>query len=126
MTGFRKGEALGLEWKDIDFNEGVIRLWNEKDNREDVFQLFPELIDFLSEFRTAKGKVFPFSVPVQIARVLKKEFGYSFKDFRSTFASEKAKDFRAYELKELLRHKKVQTSEKYYVNVDVRSLSDRL
>jgi integrase len=125
LTGFRKGEALNLEWKNIDFDEKIIKLWNEKDNRNDVFPLFAELESFLLEFRS-NGKVFSFVGSNHIAKILKREFNISFKDFRSTFASNKAKDFKSFELKELLRHKKVTTTEQYYVNIDVRELGNRL
>ena len=125
LTGFRKGEALNLTWKDIDFNEQIIRLWNEKDNREDVFPLYPELLQFLGQFKS-DGRVFSFVGSNHIAKILRKQFGLRFKDFRSTFATNKAKEFRTFELKELLRHNKVTTTEKYYVNVDVRKLRDRL
>lgn len=57
---------------------------------------------------------------------MRKEFAYSFQDFRSTFASEKAKKHGVFELKELMRHKKIQTTERSYVYVDVRTLGDRL
>lgn len=68
MTGFRKGEALGLHWKDIDFEEDVIRLWNEKDNREDIFPLFPDLKDFLLKLKSA-GRIFPFTHPCKLRKL---------------------------------------------------------
>jgi len=124
LTGFRKFEAINLDWSNIDFNEKVINFKNDKANRIDVFPLYDELNTFLETFRSS-GKVFTFNDSAHIGRTLKSKFGYTIKDIRSTFATKNARKFRSFELKELLRHRDAKTTEKYYVNVDVRSLADR-
>ena len=53
LTGWRTGEILGLEWRQVDFEEGMIRLPGEKSKsgkpRAFPFKRFPQLAALLRE-----------------------------------------------------------------------------
>ncbi|MFZ0456212.1 MAG: tyrosine-type recombinase/integrase [Ignavibacteriaceae bacterium] len=60
-TGFRAGEALNLDFKDIDLKRDLILVKNAKSKRIDWFPIYPALREFIiDEFTFRVGKVFDF------------------------------------------------------------------
>ena len=68
LTGWRRGEVLGLQWANVDFAGGVVRLWTSKNDegREFPFSALPPLKALLEEQRErtralerAKGVIVP-------------------------------------------------------------------
>jgi integrase len=61
VTGWRRQEALGLTWRQVDFEQGVVRLepgtTKNRDGREFPFFAFPELERVLGEQRAETKRV---------------------------------------------------------------------
>ncbi len=66
MTAARRGEALGLKWSQIDFDEKTAFLPETKNGRPRKLSLRAELIEILRVLKRADlgEQVFPFSIPV--------------------------------------------------------------
>lgn len=147
-TGFRLNEALQLTWEQIKFDENVISMINYKDNSKN--EIFPmniangELKTLLSEFKQDTGKLFiklnaewirqPFQHSIQKINENKskednnwKEIpNYTLHDIRRTAISKWAKKLSPLELTKIARHKDVQTTLKYYINLDMNDIADKL
>ncbi len=65
-TGARRGEALGLKWTQIDFDEKTAFLPETKNGRPRKLPLREELIEMLRALKQADvgEQVFPFTIPV--------------------------------------------------------------
>ena len=57
-TGKRPGETLGLRWKDVDFDKGVISVYQQKTRRLDLVPLVSKLAMILREHRLEMAKKF--------------------------------------------------------------------
>jgi integrase len=57
-TGARLGEALALEWRDVDLVGGRAILWRTKNGRRRVCELHPRCIRALSALEDRDGRVF--------------------------------------------------------------------
>jgi integrase len=147
LTGFRLNEGLLLNWEQIKFDENIISMTTFKDNnRNDVFPLNIEngtLKKFLLSFRNESGKIFnlnpewvrvPFQKAIESVNKLQIEADsnfssipkYTIHDIRRTFCSKFANKLTPIELMKLTRHKDINTTLKYYVNIDVKSIADKL
>jgi integrase len=51
LTGARKGELLGLRWRDVDLDAGVAMLGRTKNGDRRTLVLLPQLVDVLRPFR---------------------------------------------------------------------------
>lgn len=130
-SGFRRNEALNLKWEDISFERKIIDVWNQKENRFDVFPLLKKLEKLLLSFRKDSGPVFPISprALVFFPRMIKKlklPPKYTIKSLRSTFGSNMAKKVLPYKLMKLMRHKNIQTTMKYYILVELEGIIDEI
>src|SRR5690606_17293482 len=95
LTGMRFGEVVDLQWKEVDLQEGKVRLGTRtktKDTRIISFDVSPLLGEVLAELHSpgAKGRVWPMTVE-QIraaAKRLTKSYGapegWSFQTLRRT------------------------------------------
>jgi integrase len=145
-TGFRLNEAVELTWEQIKWKEKMIDLYNFKDNRYDLFPMNLEngtLIEFLSAFQKDSGKVFnvnyywvtkPYQKAIKAIneemKVNNKKWkdipNYTIHDLRRTFGSKYAKRLMPLELMKLMRHKDVETTLRYYVNMEMNDIVDKL
>lgn len=116
LTGLRVNEALQLTWKDIHFDKELISLITYKDQeRPDLFPLNIDvnIVPFLKSFQKALTKC---KLPK-----------YTLHDLRRTFASRYAtKIERPIELQTLMRHKKIDTTLRYYVEIDILQIGKNL
>ena len=78
-TGCRKGEAQGLEWKNVTLTEGKLRLTETKNGRSRVIPLNKELRGLLDSLRMERDELWPESPWVFSRR------GAPIKDFRTAW-----------------------------------------
>ena len=135
LTGLRVNEALQLTWKDIHFDKELISLITYKDQeRPDLFpvNIDVNIVPFLKSFQKKEGKLFDLSIhyllkPFQKALTKCKLPKYTLHDLRRTFASRYAtKIERPIELQTLMRHKKIDTTLRYYVEIDILQIGKNL
>ncbi|MCG6533982.1 MAG: site-specific integrase [Syntrophales bacterium LBB04] len=126
-TGMRRGELFRLQWSDIDFNKGFIRIVNPKGGKDQTIPLNHEAkILLLSHPRTDSAYIFPGRDGGQRHEIIKqanriKELAQLPKDFRalhglrhvyaSLLASSGQVDM--YTLQKLLTHKSPQMTQRY-------------
>lgn len=145
-TGFRLNEGLQLEWEQIKFNEKIISFTTFKDNNSnDIFPLNIEngiLIKFLKSFRRESGKVFNtnkwvlkhFQKAITTINTEQKKLNKKFKeiprytihDIRRTFGSKYANRLMPIELMKLMRHKEINTTLRFYVNIQMNDIAKKL
>lgn len=124
-TGMRRGEIMGLKWNDLDFNRGIIYLYNTKngEKREIPMNSFVKVIladlknKAISEWVFAKDNGEPYGdFKKSFFTALKKSDikGFRFHDLRHTFASHLAMsgvDLNT--IRELLGHKSISMTLRY-------------
>jgi integrase len=57
LSGFRSGESCALKWSQIDFDDAVIKHWNQKETRWEAYPVDEQLINLL---RMAAHRYEPF------------------------------------------------------------------
>jgi integrase len=123
----RRGEILSLEWDQIDFKAGEIRVENTKSGRRRTVEINSSLLEVLTRLKSqARDGRFVFPNPktgmpftklqksFQRACLKAEVLGLRFHDLRHTFASrlvEKGVDI--VRVKELLGHSTVRITERY-------------
>ncbi len=126
-TGMRKGEILGLQWKNVSLEKGEIRVVESKSGRDRILPVNSILFEVLQVLKRQNGNnVFVFENPdtkkpyVDIKRSFSTACKQAriedlrFHDLRHTFASRLVK--RGVDLmivKELLGHASVTTTQRY-------------
>ncbi|MCB0746117.1 MAG: site-specific integrase [Ignavibacteriae bacterium] len=129
LTGFRVGEALALNWENVNFRSNRIVLQNIKMKRKDEFPLYDELRNFLFEFNEKEGKIFPYKNSESLHfwwRLMKKtNYRYSLHSIRKTFATKLVNNkVSVFDTMKLLRHRNVATTMKYYTYADMQRLGE--
>jgi integrase len=128
-TGLRKGDVLGLRWRDVDLERGVITLWMQKTGAPLEIPVLPMLGEMLERMRAAAGGsdyVFPGQGPGSRLGDVKTAFrtalrvsglagrGYRFHDIRRTFATMLYnRGVSLVKIQRLLGHRSVTTTERY-------------
>lgn len=127
-TGFRVGEAISLQWEDIEFENKRIVLRNTKGKRDDEFPLTDSLSEFLESFRQSSGSVFGFQNTFALSWLRKKYFlHFTFHDIRRTFATKLlANNVNPYKVMKLMRHKDFKTTMQHYTYIQTLALRDEL
>jgi len=127
-TGMRRGEALNLEWDDIDFERRVVRIKAEKNSYPRVLPLSRTAITYLQRLPKKQGKIFNrTSVTTTFYRLRKRlvhklqnpriqKIGFhTFRHWKATMEYHKTKDI--LHVKEMLGHKSIQNT-LIYINIE--------
>ena len=128
-TGLRKGDILGLKWRDVDLDRGIISIQMQKTGEPIEIPLIPMLRDLLEQMKLRAGlSQFVFSLGSRGKRIgdTKTAFraalrrsglagqGYRFHDIRRTFARMLYdQGVILTKIQRLLGHKSVLTTERY-------------
>lgn len=128
-TGLRKGDILGLKWRDVDLERGIISIQMQKTGEPIEIPLIPMLRDLLQQIRSQAGLsefVFCLGSSGQGIGDIKTAFraalrrsglaakGYRFHDIRRTFARMLYNQgVILTKIQRLLGHKSVLTTERY-------------
>ena len=145
MTGWRIGQILALEWKDVDLDAGtaISRADDNKGKRDCMIPLHPVVVEHLKRIKTfGETHVFPWDTNrrglwEQFAKIQeatriaddkpmpkggKGGRWYGFHDLRRGFATQNAARMDLFELQDLMQHKSLSTT-KLYVNMANRLTS---
>ena len=128
-TGLRKGDILGLKWRDVDIDRGIISIQMQKTGEPIEIPLVPMLRDLLEQMKPRAGlSQFVFSLGSRGKRIgdIKTAFraalrrsgladqGYRFHDIRRTFARMLYNQgVTLTKIQRLLGHRSVLTTERY-------------
>lgn len=128
-TGLRKGDILGLRWRDVDLDRSIISIKMQKTEEPIEIPLIPMLRDLLEQMKLGAGlSQFVFSLGSRGKRIgdIKTAFraalrrsgladqGYRFHDIRRTFARMLYNHgVILTKIQRLLGHKSVLTTERY-------------
>jgi integrase len=128
-TGLRKGDVLGLRWRDVDLDRGIISIQMQKTGEPIEIPLIPMLRDLLRSKKSRAGlSQFVFSlgsngqgigdIKTAFRAALRRsglaEKGYRFHDIRRTFARMLYNQgVILTKIQRLLGHKSVLTTERY-------------
>lgn len=128
-TGLRKGDILGLKWRDVDLDRGIISIQMQKTGEPIEIPLIPMIRDLLQQMKSrAAGSPFVFSlgpagqgigdIKTAFRAALRRSGlaakGYRFHDIRRTFARMLYNQgVILTKIQRLLGHKSVLTTERY-------------
>ena len=142
LTGVRPNDLLNFKICDFDFDKKILYIRISKTDREIKFPLYNELLTFIEsdmkeEFSSDKAElVFKSftvnSVSKRFIRIKKRlglteRFVYTLKTFRKTFATRMAKrGVPIHEAAYMLGHESLQTTKKYYTEVLVENLREKI
>ena len=120
-TGMRRGEILGLKWKDIDFKRRTVMVVKSKNDEKRAIPMSNTLYMTLGTIKTRdiSGRVFPisgWSVRQAFDKVIEKAEIENFRlhDLRHTFATRLVQNgVDLYKTKELLGHKTLAMTMRY-------------
>jgi len=125
-TGLRKGDLLGLRWKDIDFDHGIITVYMQKTESYVEIPMIPMIRRLLENMKIESNSEYVLTYKnKQIGDIKRtfqtalkesglKEKGYRFHDTRRTFASMLYNQGNhLFKIQQLLGHKSVLTTERY-------------
>jgi integrase len=124
-TGGRKGELIGLEWSDINFDRKLAYIKTTKNGEPKVLPLTDEVITELSKFKEQKpmllfnseivtDKPFCFTKAWKKALTQAEITNFRFHDLRHTCASYLAQSGASLlEIADVLGHKQIQMTKRY-------------
>jgi len=129
-TGMRKGEIMGLKWRDIDFKRGIVHLFKTKNDNKREIPLNNKALNAISATRKHPKSEYVFTkkdgtkygdFKKSFCTVLRKSAikNFRFHDLRSTFASHLVlKGVPLNTVSELLGHKSLEMTRRYaYLNM---------
>lgn len=131
LTGFRKMEALHLQWNQIDMSTKTIYLENTKAKRTDVFPIYPELEKLINAIPHNGKMVFNYKDKgLKFYDRAIKKIGikhYSIHDLRRKFGTKMAeRGLTPYELQRVMRHQNIKTTMQYYINIDMQNIASKM
>ena len=119
-TGMRRGEILGLMWRQVDLESRVVRVERSKSGRVRHIPLNDVLVEVFTRLRSERGEaetVFPYrNVRTAFEAACRRAgiVGLRFHDLRHTFATRLIKrGVDIITVKELLGHSSVTVTERY-------------
>lgn len=126
-TGMRKGEILGLDWEDIDFEQALVYIKDPKNGRPRYACLEPEALEPLHDLFLERNPSIPFVFPSKkrFGKIcIRKAFdealkragikGFRFHDLRHTFATYGRMDGASiFELMIAMGHSTPDTTQRY-------------
>jgi len=129
LTGLRVGEAVSLQWSDIDFASNRIKINNQKGKRVELFPLYPKITEILKSLSRDGEKVFDFKDKdsLNFWKREMKNLGYSYTlhSIRKTFATDLVNgNVSVFDAMKLLRHRNINTTMKYYTFADLSRMGN--
>lgn len=132
-TGCRISEALVVTKKDIDFENNVLIIHNQKAHRKDIFPLYPELTSLLKAYISTHGDDLLFNYNRRyVLDTFRKASDklslpkYTLHDIRRTFITKYSKILSPLELLKVSRHTDISTTLKHYINQDIQSIGNKM
>lgn len=129
LTGWRMSQVLAIRWDHIDLDEFTILSPNDanKGNRDEFLPVHPIIVDHLTALRGSfSDLVFPFDRSIKrmfdTFHAIQKAAGivpknrdgyYGFHDLRRGFATLNADKMDLFQLRDLMQHKSLKTTEIY-------------
>ncbi len=133
LTGLRCSEIINITFSNIDFNNNIIYVRNEKEDRQDRIPLHPILKEFiLNEWDTFEGKLFNYKSRHSLhffKRFLINEGyeRYSLHTLRKTFITKLINSgLSIYDVMTLARHKNIKTTLKHYANAELIRMGNEI
>ena len=134
LTGLRRGEIIGLTFENnVDFSQGILKVFNYKKNRVDKLPIYDELEEFiLNEWETKEGLLFDYKSSESLKffeKFLKSEGykNYSFHTLRKTFISKLINSgLNVYDVMNLARHKNIKTTLKHYSAAELKRMGNEI
>lgn len=127
LTGFRIGEACALTWADVDHEQRLIRVWNQKEKRWDYFPMDVEIAALMKQIpRSEEERVFVYRNTKSASRAfrrvrdrLKITDQVTVHTLRTNFISRLINSGATEsEVMHLARHRSIVTTHKYYTAFD--------
>jgi integrase len=125
-TGMRRGEVLKLKWEHVDFDGEEITIVETKDNEDRIMPMSSALVNLLSMLKSRNGNSeFVFSNPrtgkpyVDVKRAFNSACekanveDFNFHDLRHTFGSRVARVAPIHDVKDLMGHSSITTTQRY-------------
>ncbi|MBK7106672.1 MAG: tyrosine-type recombinase/integrase [Ignavibacteriae bacterium] len=127
-TGLRISELLSVKWDDINYNKKTIIIRNTKGNRDEEIILSETTEKILNEIPREYDKIFDYKNRQSLKAIRREltEFGYTFHDFRRTYGTKCARILKPFELKKVMRHKDIRTTDKYYINIELDEIRSKI
>jgi len=127
-TGLRISEAIALRWNDVNYKKKTIVIRNSKGNRTEEIPLTKETEEIFKQIDYESEKIFNYKSTDSIKAIKRQliKFNCTFHDFRRTFGTKWSKQLKPFELKKLMRHKDIRTTDKYYVHSDLIEIKDKM
>jgi integrase len=130
LTGLRIGEALTLEWSDIDYDGMLLHVKNEKAKRRDTIPLLPAALEHLHGIRQRHHRPFRYTyqyvLRVWTAACLRVGVKYRLHSIRRTCATMLSQSVSPFTLQKYLRHSDIKITLKYYVRDDMERMRGEL
>jgi integrase/recombinase XerD len=139
MLALRGAEGIYLMWEFVDLENEKIKIRNNKRSRFDTLPMIHDLKNYYLNLRPpAKGKIHPFEHYYDIMNLYKKvkaeyeeekktKYPYTIKMLRATRCSQLiAAGISIYDLMRFMRHKNIQTTEKYYAKFNLEEMKERM
>lgn len=127
-TGLRISEVIALKWDDIDYTRKTIIINNSKGKRAEEIPLLEETEQIFKEIEYESDQIFNYKSTDSLKAIKRHltKFGYTFHDFRRTFGTRWSKELKPFELKKIMRHKDLKTTDKYYVHSDLIEIKSKM
>ncbi|MFZ1291065.1 MAG: site-specific integrase [Melioribacteraceae bacterium] len=127
-TGLRISEAIALKWNDINYKGKTITINNTKGKRAEEIPLLEETEQIFKEIEYESEYIFNYKNTNSLKAIKRQltKFGYTFHDFRRTFGTRWSKELKPFELKKIMRHNDLRTTDKYYIHNELNEIKNKM